>query len=134
MGNKVPISFKSYRIERIEYKEFSDEEIKSKATLKGGFSVTKDRKQGFVRQEVIVYNTESRRKLQVDLIASFKIIDTSLSEDEINSLLARNGSAMLYPYVRTIVSIISSLDSPKVVNLPSLNFSDAYENSLHDDK
>lgn len=133
MENKAPISFKSYRIEKIKYEKISDEKVKNEAKLNGEITITDDHKEGLVRQKVTVYNKERNRKLQVNLIASFEIVDTNLNEEQINILLARNGSAMLYPYTRTIVSIISSLDSSVVVNLPSLNFTDAYISSEHDE-
>lgn len=69
--------------------------------------------------------------LKLEVSAIFEIVDESLNDDDISRLLASNGSAMLYPYVRAITSLISSLDSSESTVLPSLNFSDAYENSLH---
>ena len=47
-----------------------------------------------------------------------------LNDEEIKMFVSQNGVAMLYPYARTIVSVITSLDDSNVSVLPTLNFVD----------
>ena len=47
-----------------------------------------------------------------------------LYDEEIKMFVSQNGVAMLYPYARTIVSVITALDDSNVSVLPTLNFVD----------
>lgn len=47
-----------------------------------------------------------------------------LNDEEIKMFVSQNGVAMLYPYARTIVSVITALDDSNVSVLPTLNFVD----------
>lgn len=129
--SKPPISFRSYRIQNLEYKMVDEISNEDSPYLEGGFSLADDHKSGMVRQSVIIRNNKKKTVLKLSMVAFFDVLNDKLDEDELNGLLAQNGSAMLYPYVRSIVSIISSLDSPEVINLSSLNFIDAYNKSQH---
>lgn len=132
---KPAISFESYRINSLEYREANEEE-KQTPVIEGGFGsgIIDEKQKGIVNQKVTTYNPKTKMLLKLEISAIFDIVDETLSKDEINKFLALNGSAMIYPYVRAITSLVSSLDSSENTVLPSLNFSDAYENSLHDDK
>ena len=44
-----------------------------------------------------------------------------IKKEKIELYLAQNGSAMLFPYVRSIISVLTTLDGPSAVVLPTVN-------------
>ncbi|MDX5475021.1 MAG: protein-export chaperone SecB [Bacillaceae bacterium] len=118
---KPVISFEQYEIlninyEKLENSEHDEQNIDTSVSI--GF--TEDMQAGKVEIEVKVFDPELFRKITVSLRGLFTISE-GLSEEEIKMYLAQNGTAILYPYVRSIVSFISSLDSESAIVLPTIN-------------
>ncbi len=55
---------------------------------------------------------QGNRKIMVKMSGNFSIPDLGYTKEEIKLFVALNGSAILYPYLRSVVSIISTLDGP----------------------
>lgn len=129
--SNTPISFVGYRIKNLSY---SHNKPSQKGSLKfeGGVGISDDLKKGIVSLKVSVFNKTNNALIKIEMVGSFKNND-NLSKEEFDGFLSTNGSAMLYPYVRSICSILSSLDSSESTVLPSLNFSDAYKEYKQED-
>lgn len=126
----TPINFTGYRIDKLIYSHLEQED-QPNVKFEGGVGISDDSKNGVVHQNVTVVNKEANVSIVIE-ITGFFVNESSLSKEKFKEYLVRNGSAMLYPYVRSVVSLISSLDSSKNVVLHSLNFVDAYENFSKD--
>ena len=124
----TPISFEGYKIEDLSYshvKEAPDCNLK----FDGGIGIPDDSDEGVVRQKIVILNEKNNALIQIMLLGMFKR-RTQLSKEDFERFLGTNGAAMLYPYVRSICSLLSSLDGPDNVILPALNFKDAYDDYL----
>lgn len=120
------INFKGYKIKELKY--YTDDNIPydiekdKKYKLKGQFAYDMESKEGILVQTISLYN-EDEFYICAEVQAMFDL-DDSLSEKEVKQYLSVNGSAMLYPYIRTIFSMVTALDNSRNVVLPSLNFSE----------
>lgn len=124
------INFKGYRISKIDYSDVSKIGNENNLDVKTGINF--DHKMGTVIMDSIFYNNKSThdftdiRKCSLELKGFFKFRN-DLSENEAKKFIALNGASMLYPYLRTITSMIVSMDESDVVIMPSINFLEAYK-------
>lgn len=142
MENRKPvINFIGYRVKKINYFDFdndTDNLMKPSVDYKVTCNIKK--RLGAVIINASLLNDRSSdnnfdvRKLELEMIGMFSIRE-DVSLDEAKKYLATNGSAMLYPYVRTTISILVSLDAPENIVMPSINFLEAYnEKNNNEDK
>ena len=96
------------------------------AKLNVKFGLTKGNEKGIVELESFFVNHNKKVQGTIIVRGNFTL-DGSLSDDDAQKFLGQNGAAMLYPYVRTIISVVTSLDDQNVSVLPSLNFVEAYQ-------
>lgn len=135
-NSKQPvINFMGYRITNLEYVKVDNKikhNNKTKLDIKSGLDF--DKKIGTVVLNSIFTNEEQgidtslNRRCNLEITGFFGIRN-DLSKEEAKKFISVNGAAMLYPYLRTISSTIVSLDDSKNVILPSLNFTDQYNDS-----
>lgn len=136
LSNSEPIiRFKNYKIHRIDYQVIDQQQYKKefgKANVRVGLGIGSKIKEhtGIVQIKVTFGNhsdEELYRKCYLEVEAFFEVSEELKEIEKIKKYLAVNGSAMLYPYVRMIVSMITALDDSKVKLLPTLNFTDAFK-------
>lgn len=133
LGNRKPvINFLGYRVKKINYFDFdNDADNLMKPSVDYKVTCNLKKRLGAVIINASLLNDRSSdnnfdvRKLELEMIGMFSIRE-DVSLDEAKKYLATNGSAMLYPYVRTTISIIVSLDAPENIVMPSINFLEAY--------
>lgn len=136
-ANDPVIQFDGYRINKLHYDTISETIYNKKfADNKSDMDVScaldyKSRNGSCIITCSIGNSIFGYRQLHLEVVGAFSLRQ-DISERDAKKYIATNGAAMLYPYVRTIVSVVTSLDSPKVNVLPSLNFLDAYNESQHD--
>lgn len=136
-NSKEPvIKFIGYKINRIDYNEIVGKDVKSKKTnINLKITCNLDKGIGTVIITSTFFNENPSddnfgvRKCELKMTGAFKIRN-DLSFEEARKYLATNGAAMLYPYVRTTISILVSLDAPENVIMPSINFLEAYNESM----
>lgn len=136
-NSKEPvIKFIGYKINRIDYNEIIGKDVKSKKTnINLKITCNLDKGIGTVIITSTFFNENPSddnfgvRKCELKMTGAFKIRN-DLSFEEARKYLATNGAAMLYPYVRTTISILVSLDAPENVIMPSINFLEAYNESM----
>lgn len=132
-NSKEPvIKFLGYRINKIDYNEVIDKDVKiQKTNINLKITCNLDKRIGTVIITSTFFNRKPSddnfgiRKCVLEMTGGFKI-RRDLSFEEAKKYLATNGSAMLYPYVRTTISILVSLDAPENIVMPSINFLEAY--------
>lgn len=122
---KTPISFKGYRIIRLKYGINIDP---NKNDMKIRYGISKDKKMGQVTITVR-FNDESKKAYGLLEVAGQFDLSPNLTEEQQRLYVGQNGSAILYPYVRSIVSMITSLDDNHVQLLPTLNFVNLVKNN-----
>ena len=100
---RVPIEFEGYRINSIDYSVYEEglSEDKDKGKLQVKSLLTEDRKNAQLIIKTTVNDENNNRKLIIELSGFL---------------------AILFPYVRSVVSIITSLDNENAVVLPTINF------------
>lgn len=122
------IEFQGYKIKKYNYEKTSIKdninatEVESDGNEPFGISVepslTKDLKNGLITVRV-EYNGDGI-SISITVEGFFKINDNKDSEAIINYLVV-NGTAIIFPYIRSMISMLSSLDSENAILLPTLN-------------
>lgn len=121
--NKPVISFEKYEIININYEKLESDVVED-AEIKTivSFGISEGLEAGKVEIEVRASDPNNDRIITVKVRGYF-LINEELEEDIIKQFLAQNATAILYPYVRSIISMISSLDSEDSILLPTINTS-----------
>lgn len=124
-AQKTPISFKGYRIKKLEY----GLDIKvPKSDIEIQYGISKDKKLGQVTITVN-FNDESKKSQGILVVTGQFDLADNLTDKQLHIFLGQNGAAILYPYVRSILSMITALDDNRVEILPTLNFVNLAKNN-----
>lgn len=126
---KPVINFKGYSIEKLIYTK-KEIPFTKELTIHNGMGlnlsiecgITDDLKLGKVSITVQLKDEKSNLSIITEIIGHFEINNRD-NLDDIKNFLSVNGTAILYPYVRSIISIVSSLDSKEAIVLPTINTS-----------
>lgn len=126
------INFKGYRIVNIDYKLLdSIEEFESTSKefmdLSAFVGLTDDKKEAHIKVTCILNDFDNLRKVTIEIVGIFEIFVKSEEEEKIKNLLAVNGVAILFPYVRAAMSVVSSLDNENAILLPTINTTGFHE-------
>lgn len=124
------IEFESYEIMNMNLTTLSQEESSEFEDGNVDFEIVslirKDLKHAFLIIRVnLVY--QENKKMDLEVRGSFNILQ-ELDKNKAKMFIEMNGFTMLYPYVRSIVSFITTLDSKEGVIMPVLNVNDLYNN------
>ena len=103
------LKFTGYKIVNLEYSRDIDLLDKDENELEVGVgtAISDDGEQGQVKISVTALDVENKRTVKAEVLGSFDFIDVEDKE----RTLAVNGTAILYPYVRAIISTITTQDS-----------------------
>lgn len=120
------IVFESYKLNKynfekkdnVDYQETTEEKEKDNISLSVETGTTEDLKSGRVTVNVEVQNEEMKLNIEV---SGFFSINIETSADEITKFLTVNGTAIVFPYIRSMVSMLTSLDSSQALILPTIN-------------
>lgn len=123
---KPIITFKKYKILEYNFKRLendsntNEERIKSKPEfeLEVQPAITPDFKFGKIVVDVAYNSNEFKINLKVE--GYFEVSD-NLEKNEVEEVLTLNGTSILFPYVRSMVSMLTSLDSTQAIILPTIN-------------
>lgn len=126
------LNFKGYRIVNIDYKLLdSIEEFESTSKefmdLSAFVGLTDDKKEAHIKVTCILNDFDNLRKVTIEIVGIFEIFVKSEEEEKIKNLLAVNGVAILFPYVRAAMSVVSSLDNENAILLPTINTTGFHE-------
>lgn len=119
--NKPVITFEKYEILSIDYKKYDENEIEDSSVFRdASMGISSDNESGKIEITVKVSDPLNSRTIGVKIRGYF-IVNIDLDIDQIKLYLSQNGIAMLYPYVRSIISMVSSLDAETSILLPTIN-------------
>ncbi|MCP8876499.1 MULTISPECIES: protein-export chaperone SecB [Latilactobacillus] len=129
------IKLNGYEIEDLNYTN-NVETLKSYSegfVFEPNFSLTKDKLHAKLTVKVSILvekNSNSKNRGISMTINGFFSISEDIVNDEkkVAQSLIVNGTAILFPYVRSIISMISGLDSAQTVLLPTINTTDLFGN------
>lgn len=60
------------------------------------------------------------RNIELEIVAVFEV-KADLSIDEKKRIIEVNGTAIIYPYIRSVMSVVSGIDGSSQVTLPIMN-------------
>lgn len=128
------IKIMSYRISDIEYHQYHlKEEIDSlekeikKSDINMSYGIDKKSNTGKILMTAHIFNKEQKKVVDIGVTGFFKFRKDIDKFKDKQKYLMMNGSAMLYPYLRSTVSMIMAMDNPMTTILPTLNFVDQYK-------
>nr|WP_064974210.1 protein-export chaperone SecB [Lactococcus lactis] len=134
---KPVIEFQKYRIKNIDYRVVDNiDELKTydekngKISLAIGLNESKDKAQLTV--STCVSDSDNLRVADISVIGYFEI-NPEVEQEEIEQYLVQNGTAILFPYLRTTISFITSLDNDKAIIIPTINTIGLFEEESEED-
>ena len=122
------LKFTGYKIVNLVYSRDIDLLDKDENELEVGVgtAISDDGEQGQVKISVTALDVENKRTVKAEVLGSFDFIDVEDKE----RTLAVNGTAILYPYVRAIISTITTQDSLNAIILPTVNTLNFLDNEV----
>ncbi|MDN5948208.1 MAG: protein-export chaperone SecB [Lactococcus lactis] len=134
---KPVIEFQKYRIKNIDYRAVDNiDELKTydekngKISLSIGLNESKDKAQLTV--STCISDSDNLRVADISVIGYFEI-NPEVEQEEIEQYLVQNGTAILFPYLRTTISFITSLDNDKAIIIPTINTIGLFEEESEED-
>ncbi len=113
------ISLEKYEIEELLYSrklDDSDSELKNlQVELESG--LTTDEKNAKVTLRAKFIDSDSSRKVTATINGYFNVN----VDENIHEFVIVNGSAILFPYLRSAMSMVSTLDSEDALLIPTIN-------------
>ena len=119
---KPVIYLQKYEIEEIKLLRHVDISADEKAlNLDLNIGTTESKKEGKVVLSSKILDIENNRELFIKLAGYFEINIDKIGDENLSKFLAINGTSIIYPYLRSFVSMLSSLDSKEAIVLPTVN-------------
>ncbi len=129
------IQFKRYEVEKINYIILNeDESTKSKMKFLVSGALSDDSEVGVVTLDISLPQKEQKRKIDVIISGYFTFREDLTSDKEKHQYLGVNGTAILLPYLRAIVSMVIVLDKNEAIVFPTLNVSELMKLSEEENK
>ena len=128
--NNSQVEFKGYSISKLEMKKIEELKNKKEENFEikiGYFQNIKDKLSYKLVMKLKIVT--KKQEISMDLEGYFKFGNT-FDQQLVEEFLRINGSMILYPYCRAIVSSITNLDSDDSVILPVINFKDYQFNKM----
>lgn len=127
--NKPVINLKRYEIDSLLVsRDLTSDDYESETfNFDAKVGHTDDYTHGAVKLSVSLVDKDAMKKIAVTVIGYFEI---NIDENIIDVLYV-NGTAILYPYLRSIVSIVSAIDSSEAMLLPTINVLELLDKSQH---
>lgn len=132
------IQIKAYRITNINYHQYdtkteidalkNDKTEEQKNDLKMKYSISKNGDTGIIEMTANLLLEEQKKMINITVNGLFKYREDIKDNEEKKKFLMINGAAMIYPYLRSTVSMVVSMDNPLTTVLPSLNFVEQFKN------
>ncbi|MDN6070591.1 MAG: protein-export chaperone SecB [Lactococcus plantarum] len=128
--NDPVIQFEQYRIEKINYCIIDDNDTTEyKLKLSTGVAIAEDGKTGRVQFDLSLPDKQNNRKIDVVISGYFTFREDINKENDKQKFLSVNGAAILFPYLRTVVSMVTVLDKNEAILFPTLNFQEMMKES-----
>ena len=124
MMAEAAIELMNYEIEEIKYtrSEYEENQSQSKFQFSVEVGLSEDLEAGKVTLETLVPDNKEKRQISVRISGYYKVNEVFGQDrlEVLKELISVNGTAILLPYLRSIVSMVSTLDGNSII-LPTLN-------------
>ncbi len=121
---EAAIELMNYEIEEIKYtrSEYEENQSQSKFQFSVEVGLSEDLEAGKVTLETLVPDNKEKRQISVRISGYYKVNEVFGQDrlEVLKELISVNGTAILLPYLRSIVSMVSTLDGNSII-LPTLN-------------
>lgn len=117
----IPVlNFQRYEIESYHYDKIEDviEGTEQDLDLEVNGGISEDLQRGKITIKLNLITQDFKLNL---CVGGYFDVKEGLVEKAIEEALVVNGTAIIFPYVRSMVSMLTSLDSEKAVLLPTIN-------------
>lgn len=122
--NDSKVEFKGYSISKLEMKKIEESKEQKEENFEIKTEYFQNIKDKLSYKLVMKLSIITKRKeISMDLEGHFKF-DNKFDDQLVEEFLRINGSMILYPYCRAIISSITNLDSDDSIILPVINFKD----------
>ena len=113
------LQFEGYQIEKIIYEKNIETSDENNINVEVSTGLNSERDKGKVELSINVLESNENRKLEISLVGFFTF--SNVEDDKKTEILAINGTAILYPYIRSVASMVTSQDSSPAIILPTVN-------------
>ena len=113
------LQFEGYQIEKIIYEKNIETSDENNINVEVSTGLNSERDKGKVELSINVLESNENRKLEISLVGFFTF--SNVDDDKKTEILAINGTAILYPYIRSVSSMVTSQDSSPAIILPTVN-------------
>ena len=126
--NDPVIYFKGYKIKKYNY-IYRDEKLEIEdGKLPFNMSVNPQISSDFKNGYIVVSVTLEAEDFSVEIVVEAEFDINVEGKENIEKFLVVNGTAIVFPYIRSMVSMLTSLDSEKAFILPTINTMDLFSN------
>ncbi|KZK46760.1 hypothetical protein B40_0487 [Lactococcus cremoris] len=126
--NEPVIYFKGYKIKKYNYisrdEKLEIEDGKLPFNMSVNPRISSDFKNGYI----VVSVTLETEDFSVEIVVEAEFDINVEGKENIEKFLVVNGTAIVFPYIRSMVSMLTSLDSGKAFILPTINTLDLIPN------
>lgn len=124
--NKNSIEFTGYRINKFLLEKFDNIPDENKKHFNLEFNSYQNTEKGkensyMISMNIITYTNQSKLDLTFD---GFFEIPNNVNKETKEYFLSVSAPAILYPYIRTFISNVTSFDIDETVILPIINFAE----------
>lgn len=121
---KPVIELEGYRLTDVNFKTYEDLEIIKELEVENGrleasATFNESYTKAFLQLKSTIVDEINFRVISVEITGQFTINEEN--EDKAEEYLRLNGTAILMPYLRAFVSVLTSLDNNDAIVLPTIN-------------
>lgn len=126
------LKFKGFTVEKMEYLRNTSEKIEEEVLLFPDVLFKLAMNESRTRANIYIgikLGSEKNLPFIVEAIVKgyFEITDSKLEENQIKEFYLKNGAAILFPYIRSIVTDLTSKSNHNPIILPTINFHNLIE-------
>lgn len=132
----LKLKFDGYEIQKI-YLDRDNDSVSSEEEIGFLFKMVPEKEKGFERVNIIEgvrieSSDEFGYKLEVIIKGKFRVLNCE-EDSEKYKLLRTNASAILFPYLRALVGMVSSQTEYENIVLPVMNFDNLFKQQKLED-
>ena len=124
--------FEGYQIEKIIYEKNIETPDENNINVEVSTGLNSEKDRGKVELSIHVLESNENRKLEISLVGFFTF--SNVDDDKKTEILAINGTAILYPYIRSVASMVTSQDSSPAIILPTVNTINFFKNKTSNEE
>lgn len=135
-SKSIYLSFRGYEVIKLNMNKVEIEDKDNDDNIGFMFKIVPNNKKKFSKVNIfqgvkIEASEDFPYEIEVVLKGNFELGDCSTDDEKINFLIT-NASAILFPYLRSTISLLSSQLEYEKIFLPVINFSKIFEDADYD--